>query len=517
MVHPALSDPAVQAEADELDAIEAANPVSAFMVNRPGVGEWGAAPWQKAILHDETPQISIIGGNKVGKSTELALIVWSFLLGLHPVHRPPKGRPAVVLYMSADLENAYADDVCRSLHDFHTAAIIKPGCVYSPEKGYFYGGRRMLATTTGRVIFRSGLQDPQAIAGIWADIVVVNELPTSRHWGELMRATATTMAPVYVGFTALPPESVRHNDDLGWYWDEIDDKAKGWKEYIVPLRPETTPHRSEENRQLQISRCKPWERAQRIDAARYGPAPDRRLANFDDARCVFGGDSLLELPGLRTGEQIRIRIGGDHGELTGREAWGVAAYVDRPQDPRAWLLDCYVSPGRTTVHQDAAAVASMLDRLGLSLHHVDSAVGDINTAGKSSEFVKVNDEFEAAFAELAGTARPPFRIDSAEKGPGSVAYGVHVLDESFGGDEPALMVHERARPFISAARRWNGKHDKHSHLIDFARYLFVPVLEKRWQSRLALPSPTSAAPSPWTQIGVPDPAGWDGGAWDGSG
>src|SRR3990167_7439330 len=166
------------AQVDALALADAANPVARFLVDPPGVGRWGAAPWQRRLLHDPTPQISLLGGNDTGKSTVLAAAVWSFLLDQHPVWRRPRGRDAVVLYPAANLEDAYADDVCRSLHDFHTPAAVKPGCSYSPERGYYFAGRRMLATHGGRVLFRSGFQEPQALAGVWGDLVVVNELPS---------------------------------------------------------------------------------------------------------------------------------------------------------------------------------------------------------------------------------------------------------------------------------------------------------------------------------------------------
>jgi len=513
-------------EIEEFEQLQRANPLAAFMANPPCVGGWGAASWQREFFYDQHPQISLLGGNKIGKSTALAGIVWAFMLDMLPGWPLPKGRQGVVVYMAADLENAYADDVCRSLHDFHTPAIVASNCTYSEERGYYTGGRRMLVTNRARVAFRSGLQDPQAVAGLWGDLIIVNELPTARHWGELMRSSTRTeeAARIRVGFTALPPETVRHNDDLSWYWDEIDNPRKGWKEYVIPLSAETTPHRSDQSRATQIQRTKPWEVAQRIHAARYGPAPGRRLSNFDDERCIFTGETLADLPGLRHDDQVMIGLGFDHGELTGRQTCILGAWVERPDGPRAWAIDCYVSSGRTTTAQDASEIASMISRHGLSLLNVDRAIGDVNSAGKSSPFEKVNHEFTAEFKALAGTRSAPFTLKNADKRPGSVKYGLHVLNESFGREvdgSPAFMVHERCTPLLASFRRYSEKapkkeRDKHGHLLDTSRYLFVPILETAWPTpdlRSANEALAEEARAPW--LGQA-PADWSVSSWDGN-
>ena len=519
----------LDADIDALDALERDNPVSTFIAEDsvPGVGMWAAAPWQREVFKDPNPLISIRGANGTGKSTELALIAWSFLLDLHPTWRRPRDRDAVIVYLGSDLDKAYANDIARSLHDFHTPAIVKDGCEYTDESGYRYAGSRMLATKHGRIVFYSGHQDPGALRGVWGDLVLVNELPTSRHWGELMRSSAKSnvVAPIVVGFTAVPPEQVRGGDDMAWYWKEIDDPEKGWKEYVVPLRPDTTPHRSQESRDAQTRRTRPWERAQRIDAARHGPAPDRRLGNYDDARCTFSTRDMSALPGLRPDEDVRLWLGFDHGELTGREAVPFGAYVDRDGDPRVWVLDCYVSEGRTTVKQDAAHVASMLGRWGHDLRAIGHAVGDVNSSGKSSQFTRLNGEFASAFADLCGTRSPPFAIQTAVKGPGSVDLGFRILDESFGREDddghPSLMVHEDCGPVLDFCRRWdNTRKTKHlGHVGDGLRYPVIPLLSRAWSWSqgpkvipITAPLPTVAWASP-SRVGMSRGGGL---TWDGS-
>lgn len=472
LAYPGLQDPAVLAELDALDALEAANPAASFAINRPGVRKWGAAKWQQEVINDPSSQISILGANKVGKSTVLSWIIWSFLLDIHPVWRRPKGRDAVVVYLAANLDNAYANDVSRSLHDFHTPAIVKPRCTYSEERGYFFAGARMLATTHGRVLFYSGHQDPQALAGVWGDLVIVNELPTARHWGELMRSSTNSAdtSPVIVGFTAVPPETVRHKDDLSWYWKDVDDPEKQWKQYVIPLRAETTPHRTEESRQRQIQRTLEWERAQRIEAARYGPLPSRSIANYDESRVWSGG--WEDMPGAHG--EVRLGLWADHGEIGGHEAIALAAWSGRGRDCTVWFVDEYQSPERTTIAMDAAAVLRMVERNGLTIEQIDEAIGDVNSAGKSA-LTSVNQELTRELAKQSGMRVPTFR--NAQKGPGSVQYGVRVLDNAFG--ESRVWVHERCENLRRSLRRWQGDDDNFKHFVDLARYGAAPHLDPK--------------------------------------
>jgi hypothetical protein len=506
---------------DGVADVDEANPAASFYLDPPGLGRWGMSDWQRRVLNDPSNRILVRKGNKVGGSCLASLAIKAYLDGWHPTWRRPN-RPVDVLYVAADLDTTYRKDVSRRLREFFTDADLSPRCTFDRARGFMVAGSRGIETKNGDLVsFVSGTQAALSLSGSSADVIAVNEPPREAAWGEVTRAAAEWGAPILVNFTPLPAESMVGGDDLTWFKKQIE--GSGWSEHVIPLRYHTAPHRRPEDIDQQILDMFPWERAQREDAAWQGPAPDRRFANFDDARCIFRGDSLLELPGLRRGEQLMIGLGFDHGELTGHQTCILGAWVDRPSDPRAWALDCYVSTGRTTTAQDASGVAGMLGRRGLGLLQVDRAVGDINSAGKSSEFDKVNAEFESEFKLLAGTRQAPFVMANANKRPGSVRYGEHVLNESFGREVdgvPALMIHERCEPLIVACRRWNGKRDKHLHLIDTSRYLFVPILSTAWRNVIDLAKANAAladVPTVWSAMGSTSPSEWGTSEWDGNG
>lgn len=473
--HPAVSlaglSPAQLVELDRLAAIEAANPCSTWWLDPPGIGRWGAADWQRAAVLDPARNVIVRKGNKVGGTTLLSWTAWAFLLDIHPRLRRPRGRPAVVLYAAADLENAYADDVCRSLHEFHTPAALSPACRYSETEGYRAHGHRSLLLRDGsRIVFRSGRQEGLAVAGIWADLVLVNEPPRRNLWGEIMRAAGQAQAPVLMSFTPLPPEGLPRDDDLQWLQTIIADRAAGWSEHVVPLAPDTAPHRTPAAIAEQVANMHPWERPQRQGAAWEGPAPARSLANWDDTQ-VWRGDGWERLPGAGEGE-IRLGLGADHGELGGHEVVLLIAWRGRGRDALLWVVDEYQSPERTTIAQDAAAVIRMLARHGLSPAEIDEARGDVNTMGKS-RLTSVNAELSRELASQS-TGKAP-RFQAADKGAGSVALGVRLIDNGLG--ERRVWVHERCQGLRRALRRWKGDDDDFKHWIDSWRYIAVPHLD----------------------------------------
>ena len=461
----------LDADLDDLAAAEAANPAATFWLDPPGRGCWGMAPWQRAVAEDPSRRILVRKGNNTGGSALAAWTTRAFLGGWHPRWKRPPGR-CRVLFLCADLDSTYKDDVAPVLREFWPDCDLSPRCSFDGMRGFMVAGARGIETAWGdSILFRSGTQTALALSGAKVQLVVINEPPRQHIWGEAMRA-ASSDAPVFVDFTPLPPEGLVGGDDLRWLRQVV--AAEDWSEHVVPLRPETAPWRTPAAIEQQIRDMLPWERAQRRDAAWEGPAPDRRLACFDDSR-VFVGD-LDALPGCPPSADLRVGLGADHGELTGREAWVLALWTGRGLDARAWILDCYESRGRTTVDDDAHAVVSMLGRRRLRLDQVDTAIGDVNSAGKSSRMRTVNEEFEDAFRRIAGSRATPFRVTGASKGPGSVAYGAHVLDDALG--RGALFVHERAEPVVRAFRRWSGSDDEHKHLVDACRYLLVSALDR---------------------------------------
>lgn len=438
-------------------------PASSFWLTVPGVGRWGAADWQRRCLTDPSLRCLIRGGNKIGKSTALALKVKRFVTG-EDVHQRPSGS-AKILYIVADMANAYADDVCRTLREFITDEDLSRDTKYTPTRGFTTAGKRAIVFANGdEVMFRSGTQDGQAIAGLWADLVLVNEPPMRERWGEIMRAAALKNAPVLVGFTPVDNHGVSR--DVTWLREIVEADGSSWSQHVVVLSPENAPHRRPEDVAQQIADMPPWEVAQRRDAEWEGPAPERTLSAFGPQNVFTARPGEWDaLPDVPEGEELRIGIAADHGEKANKEVVILYAYCGKGEDLRCWVLDCYVSPGVTGIGQDAEGVIQMLTRWGLTPDHCDEAIGDTNSSGKGDMTSRtVNEAFSNAFKALGYS----LRMKPADKGAGSVGLGVRVLNDAFA--RMRLWICTQAAEIRRAAERWNGKNDNHKDKVDPLRY-----------------------------------------------
>ena len=452
------------------------DPHLAFLRGRAGFGRWGAADWQRAVLGDPANRVLIRGGNKVGKSLLLAEVCALHLYGKHPTHKRPTDRPARILYVVADLANAYASDVCRTL-----AEVLPPRCLhertkYDPIRGYSVSGSRSVLWHDGsEIMFRSGTQDGQAIAGIWADLVVINEPPMRSRWGEIMRAAALTRAPVIVGFT--PVDNHGASRDLLWLRDIVEGIPGGsvpagpdgplWSQHVVRLVPESVPHRAPSDVLDQIANMAPWEVAQRRDAEWEGPAPERTLSAFGPANTFEARPGDWDaLPGCASAGSLRFGISADHGERANKEVIVLYAWAGSGADVVVWTLDCYLSPGQTSVEQDAEAVVQMLARWDLTLANVDEAIGDTNSSGKGDVTSRtVNDKFTEAFKALGSR----LRMVAADKGAGSVGLGVRVMNDAFA--RRVLWICRGASEIVRACQRWDGGNaSPHKDKVDAVRY-----------------------------------------------
>ena len=110
----------------------------------------------------------------------------------------------------------------------------------------------------------------------------------------------------------------------------------------------------------------------------------------------------------------------------------------------------------------------------LTLDQIDEGTGDVNSAGKS-RLTSVNEELARELRLQAGGKGPTFQ--RAEKGPGSVGYGVHILDDALG--EGRLLVHPRCVGLRRAMRRWEGDDDDFKHWLDALRYGTVKHLDPK--------------------------------------
>jgi len=421
-------------------------------------------------------------------SFSLAAEVWGLLTDSHPWDRID--HPTRIIIAVPDLDKSYADDICVAFRELEPAGILAQGCAYHPTKGYLVGGGRgILATNGTRVIFRSSHQDIRAVAGVWGARLFVNE-PTAKHvWGELIRIISNTPAGrVAVLFTAA--QDIRRPEGLAWmkeevtggkdpdvdralpYWSAVA-TATGWSFHNFELREETAPitvpHRTLKSVRQQIADCPPWEYDQRILAKWDAASLDRKLMGFTQASVCD-----REIP-----EGASLGLTFDHGERPGAEVCVlVAHWTDATGNKHAHCLDEYVSTGRTNTADDARGVVAMLDRHGYTVGHISRARGDTNTAGKDSQYRRINRALEVELSALHG-APVGFRIADPFKGAGSRDYGLWVMNSAF--LQGALTISPRCRLGVASCEHWrggkSGEDGERSHWIDALRYFVYDWLD----------------------------------------
>ena len=454
-------------------------PALSFAMVEAGVGRWGAAPWQQAVMNDESGRVLVRGGNKIGKTAVISESLALYFEGRHPVWKLPVGRPASVLYIAADLKNVYGKDVCRRLHEFIPESRWAPGVTWSRQKGFMFKGGRAFEHVDGHeIMFGSGTQDGAALTGMSADVVIINEPPIQHRWGEIMRAAAEWEAPALVGFTPIDSHGVSRN--IVWLKNIVEgtpseaEADERWQQHVIHLSEANAPHRTPESIAQQIADMPHHERQQRQFADWEGPAPLRTLRSFGPSNVFdFVPGQWDMLPDYNKDHDLYLRLSADHGELEKKEVWGLIAY-QTAEGSRAWALDEYVADGATSFLTDAQGVLAMLARHGLSFGAIDEAFGDTNSAGKS-HLKKMNQVFEAEFKALTGIH---LRIQNAAKGPGSVGMGTINLNNAFATNR--LWISVLAAQLRRSCDRWDGRpKDENKDAVDMLRYgvndLFAPV------------------------------------------
>jgi hypothetical protein len=242
-------------------------------------------------------------------------------------------------------------------------------------------------------------------------------------------------------------------------------------QYVGRLSVETCPWKTPQQiaEQLEILRASPWDYAQRADGAWEGVTAGRRFIGFTDENVTRKGPQ----PGM----QVKSALGIDHGEVAGHQHALCAIWKGN----QLWILDEYTNLTATTPEEDAAGIAAMLKRNGIPLKSVDYAVGDTNTAGKSSYGGwRINEALEAAFADRVGRRSPPWRIVYPDKSAGSVDWGQRCINYACSRGD--LRIHPRCTALITTLRNWKGKSTGDSddarlaHAADALRYLCVGTL-----------------------------------------
>lgn len=341
-------------------------------------------------------------------------------------------------------------------------------------------------------------QDVLAHASETLDVVWIDEPPSPEVYAECQMRTLATGGVVFLTLTPI-------DRPVKWLWDLVEGKVPEdledlWdeglrhiiSEHHYQLSTDNCPWLSEDRVRSAISRCPVWHRPQRIKGEWEGLSIDRRLHAFTPS-CVYP-KTLRADEGWPGNGPIRLMLTGDHGELANHTAWFLLGYQEvgpsrrrAPRDdepvlkPRVVIrvIAEYVNERATDDLEDAENLRTMVEGVDLRLDAIDWGVGDTNTGGKSIGGKKLNDLMTENLARLMRLPphQPSFHIRSAWKRPGSVDFGIRLVNNQLKRGD--LLICESCEGLIEAARHWEGeKSGDLPHRIDALRYGVVAIFRE---------------------------------------
>ena len=432
-----------------LHAIKAAanaykgNGLARYELEAAGFG--GMSPRQRDF-HSSTHQRRLfLGGNQSGKTYALCAESWFHALGRHPFRRVPEA-PNIGWCMVAGLNSGGWANYSRKMFELMPPGVLSERCRFDAARGFTVGGSKIIELAHGGLIIgKSGTQDQLALSGSSVDWLAIDEPPKQGHWSESRTRVAAAGEAGGPVFMAMTPITGGRSLDWLKHW-VIGDEDQGmgpredWDLLRVVLNHENCPHRTPESIEAQIASYGAWERNQRVNGDFEGVTVDAWIPLTEDN--IFD-----EVP--QNVEEIGIGL--DHGEKPGNSVAILVVW----DGFRLYQLDEYVSKERNTPRVEAREIKEMLNKWGIPLTAVTTAVGDSNSLGRMGLGMSVNEALERAFAELLGRSRPPFNINVPWKGKGSIAARARMLSNAC--LEERFKIHSGCKRTISALRHWRGE------------------------------------------------------------
>ena len=432
-----------------------------------GIPGWGgmSLPQQEFHRHAPYSKRASVSANGIGKSYMGAAETWWHLLGRHPFK--PEQRPVRAGWvLTPNIQQGWGN-ISRVLHELEPPGVLDPACHYRDGLGYVYGSRHMLKVHPdlggGFLVGKGCVGSPLSLESEKIDFLWVDEPPTPEHFSAARARVTRTGGPLWVTLTPI-------NRPVEWLREMLEgDKEAdrppepGWWMGRYGLSRTNAPHLSPEKIAEMIQGYLEHERPQRVDAAWEGYTRSRWVSAYRESRHCFSDSSTIPT-------EMEFSSGWDHGERPGSEV----AYLIGWDGHRAWVLGEYVSADMSQPAEHAQGFRRVVERYGLSLFDVTSARGDINSAGWLGPGRTVNQVLEEAFALEVGMPAPPFRIEAATKGTGSVRGRAEMLNAAFNAGR--LFIHESCAHLRRSLAHWQGADDDLKHAIDAVGYGLHPLI-----------------------------------------
>lgn len=412
--------------------------------------------------------------NQVGGTLANGAEIWWHALGRHP-HREVRRDKGEGWVLVADYESLYPAFCAKLRETAPPDGVLHPDCHYKPGRGYYVGTRRMLRMADGYLVgFRSGEGQTTSLASATVDWLAFDEPPQKRHMSEAMARIARTMGPAWMTATMV-------GRPVKWLRRRVEgDPAKGeapredWRQFVIRLTQEECPWADPAELAAQIASVDADEVEQRTQAGWEGVTPDRWFSGWTPAALFDYPAGKVAADVLPPGIEWGITKGGDHGEdRAGAACWVLTA--ENRRTGQVWALDEWSNETVVSEDEIAEALLEMLERNGLTVAHVDLAVGDTNTPGLGAANPRVrrfNQVIADALSKTLKVYRLPFKIYDARKGPGSVRSSCRLVNA--GLRRGAVRVSSRCQRLREALAHWKGPGVKatehYKDIIDAFRY-----------------------------------------------
>ena len=413
-----------------------------------------------------------LGANQIGKSFAQAAKLLHYIRGTGPYANRQRGpvRVAVISISKEQIEPLMAKiwellpKAVNAKGDF--VAIEAPSLQFEPGFG-FRGKPPRIKFTSGAgagsvVVFATYQQGSARIAGLTANVVLLDEPPPESMWGEVCLRVLRLAGQIWITMTITPDSPPQD-----WLKAKVDAGHLRFMQTGLTVRNIKPPG------------MPPFLSAQRIAAMRAQVSEAERPLRFDAA---WEGATVEQWLSAWSGELVgtcrppagaRLIVSGDHGIRPGRQGAALIAHIQTPT-PRYWLLGevcCDPSIQKpTTSRQDAENIKAMLDLWGYSWEHIDDWVFDRAADAYRQEVKKSNKLLRLHLAAVYKVEQDRFpRIEVPYKAGGSFIQGFSLLNSIF--CEHQITVDPRCVGFVRSCQKWNG--DKRSPLkdiLDSVRY-----------------------------------------------
>jgi hypothetical protein len=409
----------------------------------------------QAELHDMDELVGVWrDANRLGKTYGIGWDCNAYALGVHPRqrHRPPF--TIMVSGTSWEQMVPMMEDIWR----FCPKDMIDPRCGFDPGRGITGKPPRIVFTSgpaKGVVIaFSTYKQGSRRIAGAGPVRYYGDEPMPERFYGEVAPRIFESGGRIRIVFTPTPdapPQKWLHDKVRS---GEIREINHGLTERSIWPAGAPLPRKTQAEIDAYERTLLEVEREMRMGRSWWATLTGAWLKEFSDQN--------IRRFNLRTGGDLWILVGVDHGTVGGKQAAVVVGVEARHSSrPRVYWRAETVSEGVTRPEHDAAAILRMLRKVGLSYDDVDEWVGDRPTGSERWGVEKSN---RALRVELAAALKRPLEqtkhIVEPVKYSQSMTDGIRMMNWFFGRcDEngvPHGLVHPDCEHFIEGCRTFDG-------------------------------------------------------------